>query len=468
MSARVLVVDDIPANVKLLEAKLSAEYFDVVTAASGAEALERIAESQPDIVLLDIMMPGMDGYEVCKRIRSDHGTMHLPVIMVTALSEAEDRVRGLEAGADDFLTKPVDDMSLFSRVKSLVRLKMMMDELQLRRRTREQFGVVDDEPTLAEEDANGAKILIVDDNALVAKRMREYLSVDDHDVEVTASCQDALVRAAAEEFDLTVISLSLLEDDPLRLCSQLRSNDVTRNVPILIVVDTDDRERLAKGLELGVNDYLQRPIDKNELLARVRTQVRRRRYQERLRDTYHRTISMALHDSLTGIYNRRYLDSHLQALLTDTTERDKNVTMLIFDIDFFKKVNDELGHPVGDAVLKGLSDRVADGLRGFDTFARYGGEEFVIVMPETDLKTGITVAERIRAALAATPIAVEGHGDVPVTVSIGVAMAGPGETPEALLKRADKALYRAKQNGRDRVEADEDMAGAKANSLSFA
>ena len=466
MSARVLVVDDIPANVKLLEVKLTAEYFDVVTAASGAEALVRIAESQPDIVLLDVMMPGMDGFEVCKRIRSDHGTMHLPVVMVTALSATEDRVRGLQAGADDFLTKPVDDLSLFARVKSLVRLKMMMDELQLRRRTREQFGIVDDEPTLADEDANGAKILIVDDNALVAKRLRESLIDDSHDVEVAATCQEALARASADQHDLIIVSLSLLDDDPLRLCSQLRSNETTRNLPIVIVVDAEDRERLAKGLELGVNDYLPRPVDRNELKARVRTQVRRRRYQERLRDTYHRSISMALHDPLTGIYNRRYLDGHLQSLLTDTTERDKNVTLLIFDIDFFKKINDERGHPVGDAVLKGLAERVADGLRGFDTFARYGGEEFVVVMPETNLATGVMVAERIRAAIAEAPITVEGHGDVAVTASVGVAMARSGETPAALLERADQALYRAKQNGRDRVEADGHA--AKATSFSFA
>ena len=454
MSARILVVDDVPANVKVLEAKLSAEYYDVITASDGYEALERIADSQPDIVLLDVMMPGLDGLEVCRRIKADRRSMHLPVVMVTALSEASDRVRGLEAGADDFLTKPVDDLSLFARVKSLVRLKMMMDELQLRRRTREQFGVVEEGPTLAEEDTSAASILIVDDYDPIARRLEATLVGDGHRVEVVVDGEHGLARATSGDFDLFVVSLSLQGDDPLRLCSQLRSNETSRNIPILVVVDEEDRERLAKGLELGVNDYLAHPVDRNELLARARTQIRRRRYQEHLRDTYSRSITMALLDPLTGIYNRRYLDTHLAALLADTAERTKAVSLLILDVDFFKKINDKHGHAAGDEVLKEVAARVADRLRGFDTFARFGGEEFVVVMPETGLDMAAGVAERIRAAIAETPIPVHGKESVSVTVSIGVAMSGHEETPEAVLERADRALYRAKDNGRDRVEID--------------
>src|SRR5215831_16463815 len=125
MTARVLVVDDVPANVRLMEARLSAEYFDVVTALSGQEALAVCERAECDIVLLDVMMPDMDGFEVCRRIKANPSTHHLPVVMVTALDQASDRVKGLEAGADDFLTKPVSDIALLARVRSLVRLKMM-------------------------------------------------------------------------------------------------------------------------------------------------------------------------------------------------------------------------------------------------------------------------------------------------------------------------------------------------------
>lgn len=141
MSARVLVVDDILANVKLLEAKLTAEYFEVLTALDGPTALEVIEREMPDIVLLDVMMPGMDGFEVCKRIKANPVTEHIPVVMVTALDQASDRVTGIEAGADDFLTKPVNDIALMARVKGLVRLKVMMDELRMREATGEAIGV---------------------------------------------------------------------------------------------------------------------------------------------------------------------------------------------------------------------------------------------------------------------------------------------------------------------------------------
>src|SRR4051812_43250702 len=162
MTARVLVVDDILSNVKLLEAKLAAEYFEVITASSGEQALARIAAEMPDIVLLYVMMPGMDGFEVCRRIKSNPKTAHIPIVMVTALDQPSDRVTGLDAGADDFLTKPVDDTALFARVRSLVRLKMMTDELRMREETGQNMGLVDSGQSLVESDPSG-RILIVDD-----------------------------------------------------------------------------------------------------------------------------------------------------------------------------------------------------------------------------------------------------------------------------------------------------------------
>src|SRR6478752_7428048 len=143
MTARILVVDDIPANVKLLEARLIAEYFDVLTASDGYQALAICDRNQVDLILLDIMMPGMDGFEVCERLKSNPKTSHIPVVMVTALDQPADRVRGLKAGADDFLTKPVNDLQLISRVKSLLRLKTLSDELRMRNETARNFGIED-------------------------------------------------------------------------------------------------------------------------------------------------------------------------------------------------------------------------------------------------------------------------------------------------------------------------------------
>src|SRR5712675_2421424 len=174
MSARILVVDDVDINVKLLGAKLASEYFDVLTAANGAAALAICAAELPDLVLLDVMMPEMDGFEVCRRLKADPATAHIPVVMVTALSDAADRLTGLEAGADDFLTKPVNDIALFARVRSLVRLKRMMEELRLREEVCRQFGNSEDQMSAPEETGN-ARILLLAENDPAAPRIMETL-----------------------------------------------------------------------------------------------------------------------------------------------------------------------------------------------------------------------------------------------------------------------------------------------------
>src|SRR6476659_9397091 len=163
MTARVLVVDDVPANVKLLEARLSAEYFDVVTAMSGKDALSICERAECDLVLLDVMMPDMDGFEVCQRLKSNPATHHIPVVMVTALDHPSDRVRGLDAGADDFLTKPVSDVALVARVRSLSRLKMAADELRMRALTSREIGINDPEMAALSETGSNGRVLLVDD-----------------------------------------------------------------------------------------------------------------------------------------------------------------------------------------------------------------------------------------------------------------------------------------------------------------
>jgi two-component system cell cycle response regulator len=455
MSARVLVVDDVLPNVKLLAAKLTREYFDVITAFNGPEALERIKKEAPDIILLDVMMPGMDGFEVCARIRSDPATMHIPIVMITALSDAADRVRGLEAGADDFLTKPVNDIALFARVRSLVRLKMMMDEWRLRESTSGQFGILDQPLSVKAEAASNARVLVVEDSPIDLEKIAETLRRDTDSVVSADTSAKALDLGMSEDFELIIVSLTLLNEDGLRLCSQLRSHERTRQAPILLIADEGDLSRVAKGLELGANDYLLKPIDRNELLARVRTQVRRKRYHEKLRHNYEQSLSMALTDSLTGVFNRRYVSAHLPRLLERSWESQKPVAILMFDIDHFKTVNDTYGHGVGDEVLREVANRTNRNLRNFDLVARYGGEEFIVVMPDTDRDAAYAVAERLRRRVGEETFSVSDQvGEITVTISIGVAVVdGMGDTAEAILKRADDALYMAKRSGRNRTVA---------------
>jgi two-component system, cell cycle response regulator len=455
MTARILVVDDVPANVKLLEARLSAEYFDVITAMSGEEALTICERAECDLVLLDVMMPDMDGFEVCRRLKTNPTTHHIPVIMVTALDQPSDRVRGLDAGADDFLTKPIPEMALIARVRSLSRLKMLTDELRMRALTSHDIGIEAPEREAIADAGHGGRILIVDDRPGSYERISGILA-EEHTVELEANPNEALFRAADGNYDLLIISLGLENFDALRLCSQIRSIDRTRNLPILAVTDPDSGARMVRGLEIGVNDYLMRPIDKNELLARARSQIRKRRYTERLRDNVQMSIEMAITDALTGLFNRRYMESHLATLIEQAISRGKPLTALVLDIDFFKSVNDTHGHDAGDDVLREFALRIKRSIRGIDLACRYGGEEFVVIMPETDMAVAAMVAERLRRRIAADPFAIQqGAGTIPVTISIGIAaMRGKDDNAASILKRADQALYQAKRNGRNRVVPD--------------
>jgi two-component system cell cycle response regulator len=453
MTARVLVVDDILSNVKLLEAKLSAEYFEVVTAFSGLEALAKIEDHEPDIVLLDVMMPGMDGFEVCRRIKHNPKCSHVPVVMVTALDQPSDRVMGLEAGADDFLTKPVDDSALFARVRSLVRLKMMTDELRMRESTGLSMGLVDPADTLVEAEPSG-HILIVDDRPESIAWFKAALEPR-NTVYAVDTFEETVIRVRGGDFDLIVVSLGLRGFDGLRLCSQLRSLPEGRNVPILVLVSDGDKRKLNQALEMGVNDYLTRPVDKNELIARVRTQLRKKRYSDRLRHNVQLSLEMAITDQLTGLHNRRYMSRHLDTLIDSAKKSAKPIAFLILDIDYFKAVNDTHGHDMGDEVLSEFANRISANVRGIDLACRYGGEEFVVVMPDTDMALACSVAERLRRSVESEPFSItRPPGKLKITISIGIAGSeGATDSAEALLHRADQALYRAKRDGRNRVVA---------------
>lgn len=468
MSARILVVDDIAANRKLLEAKLSRDYYVVETAAGGREALGMIARSPPDLVILDIMMPEMSGYEVCRSLKASPHTAHIPVLMVTALSEAPDKIRALQVGADDFLSKPPNDIALLARVRSLVRLKMLMDEVQYHRQSMGEI-VAD---TLAQDDAhlaaaNAADVLLVSDDEAFIAQINTILAADRHRVQAVAdpAAAEAWVKRGGAE--MVMVAAGADTHPALHLCSRLKAMPDSRHVPILMITLDEDVETNARALDLGVQDYITRPIERAELRARVRTLVRRHRYTQSLRSLHHHTVSLAMKDALTGLYNRRYLEGRLTPVLEADRAKTPPFSLMVFDLDHFKRVNDTYGHAIGDEVLKAVAGRVSGCLRDQDVLARFGGEEFIVLMPDSDLDLAMRVAERVRKTVEAAPMAVGGAGTgtaanlIPVTISIGVTEVAPQDrVPVDIIDRADRALYDAKASGRNCVVAlDLDLSG---------
>ena len=449
MTARILIVDDVPANTRLLEAKLSAEYYQVSSARDGFEAINRARDWQPDLILLDVMMPGMDGFECCRILKDNEATLHIPVVMVTALGDSAERLRGLEAGADDFLTKPVEYDTLMARVRSLVRLKRLLDEWRARGETARALGLTPQHQGIP--DVAGARALVIDEWDLNGDVILRALALEGIDADPVRTGAEVIALASQHPYDLIVISLQLAEEDSLKLVSALRAADSTHETPLLLVAEVSERDRVLRAFELGASDWLVMPVDENELRARARNQIRRKFYQDRFRADLTTALELALTDPLTSLYNQRYLRRHLTGLMQSGQGRP--IAVLMIDVDHFKIVNDQFGHANGDLALRMIAEVFRANIRAFDSLARYGGEEFVVVMPGSNPDDATAAAERLRLAVETVifePIPGLRHN---LSVSVGVSCSSDEvATPEMLLHTADLALYEAKRRGRNRVE----------------
>lgn len=253
--------------------------------------------------------------------------------------------------------------------------------------------------------------------------------------------------------DVFIISQSLANGgDGLRLVSNLRANLDTRKSAIILVVEDGKMETATKGLELGASDYIHAPFDQNEMIARLRSQMRRKKYTDRLRSNVRDGLKMAVVDPLTGLYNRRYAMRYMQRIIERSCESGLPYAVVMMNLDRFKSVNDTYGHNAGDSVLKEFARRLQENLRGIDLLARLGGEEFMIVMPDTGPAEFEFAAERLRHTIDRLEFEIPSGQNIPITVSIGVTFGGPNDNdPSLLIQQADTALYESKSAGRNRV-----------------
>jgi two-component system cell cycle response regulator len=302
-----------------------------------------------------------------------------------------------------------------------------------------------------------ARILVVDENERQSRRICRYLEGLHRPISHSEATQ---LGISGSMVDLMIVSLSNEKLDGLRLCAYFRSLESTRDLPILVVAEPDDEKRAMRALDLGASDIVIKPIDSEELSARVKTQVRKKRYLDALRARLDQSMELAVTDQLTGLHNRRYMRVQLEQFLKRSNMGGMPVSILLCDIDHFKKVNDIHGHSAGDDVLREFGRRLRENIRPMDLACRYGGEEFVIIMPETTQDLAHAAGERIREIIAGNPFSI-GRGDhLRVTMSGGVAtVVPPDDDVDALLKRADEALYKAKARGRNQIELEEISVG---------
>ena len=450
MTATILVVDDLKKNTNLLSDKLFSEYYTVLNSDNAEDALEVLNNTNVDIVLLDPMVAGIDGFELCRQIKKKSHTTHIPIVMVTALAAIEDRIKGLEAGADEFLTKPINDTALFARVKSLVRMKAVIDELKLRNKINAELG---NKKIKVHKDFSSQKILLIDDDIVQANNIKSNLSSLFNEIRIIHKSTDIDVLGSFIP-DLIILSCQITEENPLRAIVYLKSKPYLKYTVFMMLAEEENASMVIKGMDIGINDYFIYPVDLNELHARVKTQLRRKIYQNDLQQELEKSVDLAIKDSLTGLFNRRYFDIHIDQLINKSRKSNKPLCLLMIDIDNFKKINDSYGHQCGDHALKDLADILKTSVRVTDLVSRYGGDEFSILISNVEIDMCNKIADIIRQKVENFVFNIGDNQTIKSTISVGVVQYNNKESAQEFISRGDKALYKSKNTGRNKVIRD--------------
>ena len=429
----ILIVDDTPVNLRTLGAALATDY-DVKIATSGQTALLIAADVQPDLILLDIMMPDMDGYEVCRRIRMDNDLKHIPVVFITALKDAESETIGLELGAADYLTKPINVPIARQRISNLLEREALRKQVEAQRSELE----IKVTELIRNEEAQqlaSAVFFHMREGILITDPHGQILDVNRALVELTGYCREEMLgnsprmfksgRQNADFYESMWQEISGRHYWHGEIWNRRKNGDV---FPALLTISAvcDDH-----GL---VRQYVALLLDITEI-----------------KDNEYKLQRMAHYDPLTQLPNRSLLSDRLQQAMALATRNSQRIAVCYLDIDGFKSVNDNYGHDVGDQLLITLAERLRQALRASDTLARIGGDEFVAVL--ADCPDGASSASTFGRLIqtACLPIQI-GDVEIKVSASLGIAFFPQDALANAdqLLRQADQAMYQAKSSGKNR------------------
>ncbi len=449
MSARILVIDDDPTNVILISSYLRSHYYIVDGAVNTKEALEKMADTKPHLIILDAVMPNENGFDFASRIKIDPQYWDIPIIMVTALEAQDYKRQALVCGIDDFLIKPVDPKCLSVRVKSLLNQKMSIDIIRNISLKESNFS------------SQLAPSLYPSERASIALLGKDYSLIDafkfsgKHIFDFFDTKESFYYNISKNSYDLAIVDFSSFSYEPCQFCAHYMVSDHGRNIPLMVLCDERNKKTetvlLKQLLDIGVSDAFSKNIGPAETELRIATQIRYKRYFEMLLCNFNESARMASTDALTGIYNRYYFVNSINRSIEDAKQNNENLSLALFDIDHFKNINDTYGHIVGDEVLKVFVERILDNLEVKNVFCRYGGEEFALVMPNTSMRKGQTIINNILSQFKTNGVNCL-ERDLKVTFSAGISELSETDTSfYSLIERADKALYKAKKSGRQCV-----------------
>lgn len=465
---KILVVDDEEKNQRLLEAMISNKEFEIVKASDGEEGIQKVHEELPDVILLDVMMPKKDGFTVARELKEDPAVRDIPIILVTALDGSESRIQGLEAGAEEFLSKPVKKIELLARIRSMLQLKEYREQLNIRQKTEAIFvKEVTEGDTDRLELKDSPVVLLVEDNEVDAGIIRKVLEQEPIHLEIVKSGEEAVSLIQSDRVDLVLLDILLPDINGFEICKRLKTMDVAKDIPIVVITCLDDMDSKITGVKLGADDFLVKPINGRELRARIKVLLEKKDQLDQLRTHYEKALSSAIMDSLTGLYNHGYFKKFLGLETKRCLRHNYPVSLIMLDVDNFKEYNDTLGHSVGDGILQNLGILIRGVIREVDLTARYGGDEIAVILPYSDRSGAVKVAGRIQEAITSYDFLKDASNDMEaLTVSIGIAeFPSDADTKDELIEKADSMLYAAKQKGKNQVCVSGDLEASREEEL---
>ncbi|MBI3795007.1 MAG: response regulator [Nitrospinae bacterium] len=455
---KILIVDDSLSARSAVHRELASGWDKILTAENGLEGLELAIKERPDIITMDVEMPEMDGLTACKRLKDYPETENIPVIFITSLDSPEFRQKGFDAGGVEYFTKPFKTGALASFVKMLCESK--------------NFTKLE-------------KVMVVDDSKTTRHIFKYFLEKNGYRVYTYKDGREAVEALGNVEPDIVVTDCYMPGLDGFGVIRHMRQDRRWAKTPAIMVTSSTSKTDVIKAFAEGASDYITKPFDESEVIARINLHLSNRKLvrnleaeQNKLRDTLdhlhkaNATLEKLAHDleeantrlealsqadGLTGLANRRHFDGRLANEWNRATRERLPLSLIMMDIDHFKKYNDGYGHLAGDDCIRKVADcikRVAS--RSSDMPARYGGEEFAVILSNTDEAGAGKVAEQIRRGVEELNLTHEYSPTLPVaTLSLGHATVFPpaGAGPEGLIKMADAALYASKKDGRNRVSA---------------
>ena len=415
-----LVIDDSKAVRNTLASYLKALNFDVAKASDGEQGLKLASRMMPDLILVDVEMPVMDGFEFCKHLSREPDIKNIPTIVVSGTIDESQFRKGFRSGAIDFLEKPVSQPALAAIIESV---------------------------SINDNTSSSGTTVILSDDITLSSILVKTLNFLNSSVNICNSIDELETYLCFSNPDIILLDLSCNEDK-LNTCMRVRSLLGSDSPVIIAVADETDRDIMFQCFKYGATEFIIKPFGRDEVRARIENHIKLKKLQDELVQKNRILESLAYKDKLTGLMNRRYFDKALKDELAKAQANSTSLSFLMIDLDNFKQVNDTYGHDTGDIVLKEIASIIIDNIQGNAIPCRYGGEEFCVIYPDTSLADAVSISEKIKRFCSAKPVS---KHRIFQTISGGVSAYPETSSPEDLLPDADNSLYQAKRSGKNRI-----------------